>query len=297
MHGSQLDERLRRLDRPLGDGERTLIAGDCSVRVVGLDEELCERLHRRWGAFLTRAPRGEPRVTVELFGGGNELWLDAPRRGERYRIETVGDGEDRLVASYHFALGAGERPRTWRVGITEEANEPLERILDNTLRFVTARMATEDGGFAMHAAGVFREGRAWLLAGASQAGKSTAVGLLAPADSFGDDFGLVLPGEGGWFAPALPFDNSERVDRVPPEGLLPVAGIWRLFQSETTRVEPPPRGRGVSSLMGCVAFPWTMPDLGAALLMQVERFVVDGYFRHLHFTRDAELWPLLEQTE
>ena len=83
---------------------------------------------------------------------------------------------------------------------------------------------------------------------------------LAPALSLGDDFGLVLPTDDGWYAPGLPFDNSERAAQDPPVGLFPVAGIWRLYQAERTYVDRPSRGRAVASLMGCVAFPWTMPS-------------------------------------
>jgi hypothetical protein len=120
--------------------------------------------------------------------------------------------------------------------------------------------------------------------------------VLAPAKSLGDDFGLVLPDRGGWSAPAVPFDNSERVEHEPPAGLIPVAGIWRLYQATETRVESPPCGRAVASLTGCTAFPWAMPELSQRLLEHVERFVTDASFHHLHFTEDAALWMHLAGT-
>jgi hypothetical protein len=273
-----------------------LVVGGYAIRIEGLSDELCASLGLRWGRFLERSAPGEPRMTVRAFQGGPGYWLDAPRRGEPYRIEVLDDNAHRIVASYHFAVGADECPNTWRVGITDGAEEPLERILDNALRLVTARLAVEEGGFAMHAAGVLREGRAWLFAGPSRAGKSTVVRLLAPATSLGDDFGLVLPDRGGWSAPAVPFDNSERIEHEPPAGLIPVSGIWRLYQADETRVEPPPRGRAVASLTGCTAFPWAMPELSQKLLEHVERFVAEASFRHLYFAEDAALWTHLAGT-
>ena len=145
----------------------------------------------------------------------------------------------------------------------------------------------------MHSAGVLHDGRAWLFAGASGSGKSTVVALLAPATSLGDDFGLVVPVDGRWCAPALPFDNSEEIRHAPPEGLFPVAGIWRLHQADRTRVDPPPRGRAVSSLMGCTAFPWALPELSEAVLEHVERFVRESSYLHLQFTRKVDLWTVL----
>ena len=135
--------------------------------------------------------------------------------------------------------------------------------------------------------------RAWLFAGPSRAGKSTVVRLLAPATSLGDDFGLVLPGEAGWGAPAVPFDNAECIDHTPPSGLIPVAGIWRLHQASATRTETPPSILAVASLMSCVAFAWALPEFTERLLEQVKRFVADGCFAHLHFHRGADLWATL----
>jgi len=213
---------------------------------------------------------------------------------EAYRIEAVNDPARRLVVSYHFGIGTeGGSSALWRLGITDRPDEPLERILDNALRFLTARLATDDGGFAMHAAGVARDGRAYLFAGPSGAGKSTAVRLVTPATGLGDDFGLVVPTEKGWVAPALPFDNSERNLPEPPGGPFPVAGIWRLYQASETRSERPRADLAVASLLGCTAFPWAMPELSERLLEHVGRYVEEGSYRHLYFTSEAELWPHL----
>jgi hypothetical protein len=72
-----------------------------------------------------------------------------------------------------------------------------------------------------------------------------------------------------------------------------VAGIWRLHQADRTRVDPPPRGRAVTSLMGCTAFPWALPELSEAVLEHVERFVRESSYLHLHFTRNVDLWTVL----
>jgi hypothetical protein len=121
--------------------------------------------------------------------------------------------------------------------------------------------------------------------------------LSSPAVSLGDDFGLVLPTSAGWGAPALPFDNAERVAEVPRSGLVPVAGIWRLFQDDAPRVEAPPRALAVASLMSCVAFPWAMPETADRLLAQVGAFVAGGRFAHLFFSKDPGFWTHLVRAE
>ncbi len=159
---------------------------------------------------------------------------------------------------------------------------------------MTARMAVERGGFAMHAAGVLRDGKAWIFTGPSGAGKSTAVRLSAPAVSLGDDFGLVLPGPDGWVTPPLPFDNAEAIVERPAETSFPVAGIWRLFKADQPRVERPTGLHAVTSLSSCQALSRVMPDLAGTVLGQIDRFCQEAHFGHLHFGLNGDFWgPLL----
>lgn len=294
MKDLELHARLRALDRPRGEEARSLLVGDRSVRIEGLDRELADALDRRWGAFLS-LPAGESAdYRLRVMRAGPEGWLKQAERTEKYRMEAVNDTAHRVVVSYHFALCAEDGPAVWRVAVAEQSREPLERVLENATRYIVARLAIERGGFAMHAAAVLRDERAYLFAGPSRSGKSTAVSLAAPAISMGDDFALVTGGPGNWKAPALPFDNAERIGHQPPRGLYPVAGIWRLHQSAVTRLERPVASLAVASLMGCTAFAWTLPEMSGDLLEQVKQFVLDGGFAHLHFARDADLWAALD---
>lgn len=264
------------------------------VRFEGLGEPLAETLDRRWGPFV--APPGDESaaLTVQVFERGLDRPVFVPRHGETYRIERVECDGGPVVASHHFALAADrDRPRHWRIGLTPAADEPAERMLDNAARYLAARLAVENGGFALHAAAVEREGEAYLLAGPSRAGKSTAV-RLSGARSLGDDFGLVVRHADRWEASPTPFDNRERIAADTPTRPLPLAGIWRLHQGEPTRVERPPRGLATASLMGCAAFPWAIPELADPLLRHVQAYVADGGFAHLIFTVDTELWSHLE---
>jgi hypothetical protein len=294
MTDLELHARLRALDRPRGQAVRSLIIGESTVRIEGLDEDLARALDRRWGAFLSEPAGEQADYSMRIFHAGSEGWLQQARRAEHYRMEAVNDTDHRVIVSYHFALCAEDDPRIWRVGVADQSREPLERVLDNATRYIVARLAIDAGGFAMHGAAVLRQGRAYLFAGPSRSGKSTAVALAAPAVSMGDDFALVTRGPHGWTAPALPFDNSERIEHTPPRGLHAVAGIWRLHQSAITRLERPVASLAVASLMGCTAFAWALPELSGDLLEQAKQFVLNGKFAHLHFARNADLWAALD---
>jgi hypothetical protein len=293
MNDLELHARLQALDRPRGGASRSLKIGDRSLLIEGLDDELAGTLDRRWGAFLTTDTGGEQACRLRIFDAGAGGWLEQKQRPEQYRIEAFNDLEHRVILSYNFALCAGAGQGAWRVAVAEQTEEPLGRVLDNVMRYVVARLAIALGGFALHGAGVLRDERAYIFAGPSRSGKSTAVVMAAPALSMGDDFAVLFNVGGVWMAPAMPFDNAEMIVHEPPGGLHRVAGIWRLHQSTVTRLERPIASLAVASLMGCTAFPWALPELSGDLLEQAKRFVLDGLYAHLHFSRDAELWPLL----
>jgi len=252
----------------------------------GLDDEL----QRRWGAFWG-ASEGRPTVTITVTKGDGTTWLPPGPPGERYRIEAQADDDGLLVVSYRFAL-APESPSAWRLVVEETPQEPLGRIVENAARYLVARLAAEAGGMALHGAGIARQGKAWVFAGPSRSGKSTAVSLTQ-GESLGDDFAVVLPAQDGWSVPAVPFDNGENgsVQTTPPT---PLASVLRLHQAPEARLSRPQGPLAHASLMACLAFPWALPDLGARLDDAVGSLVAAGLFAELWFAPDASFWDLLD---
>jgi hypothetical protein len=298
MHELDGHDALRRLRLPFGGDDSTLVVGPWAVRLSGLDESLAAELGRRWGPFLADAPPADARRTVRIAfaDGGDRTWLPDPAPGETYRVEArVEDGRP-LLRSYHFLTGpdvdapAGD----WRALVTRTTSEPPGRVIENVVRMRLARLVVEDGGVPFHGAGVVRDGRAHLLVGPSGAGKTTAVRLSRPCVSLGDDFALAVPDGERWATAAVPFDNAETSVEEPPRGLLPLAGIWRLHQAAETRLETPAAMVRSLSVLACAAAPWTMPDLSAALVDNVERLVGEVPYGHVHFDLSSTFWDRID---
>lgn len=291
---SSVGERLGRAGPP-GRAGRTLTIGPYRVTLAGLDDALAASLDRRWGGFLAPADdeSGGRTAALEIRDAGAAPWLP-PRPSGVYRLELLDDG---TVLSENFALARGGGAAPWRVAVSR-ASEPAERIVENACRIVLTDLVLEDGGMALHGAGVLHDRRAWLLAGKSRAGKSTAVGLMAPPGvSLGDDFALLWPRGEGWVAPAVPFDNSERVAGRPARGVFPLAGVWRLHQAEADRLERIAPPLAEASLLASVAFPWLFPERASELLARAQRLCAGGLFAHLHFRRDGDPWTVLGSSQ
>jgi len=283
--------RLSRLDRPVGSATRDLTIGTDTIRFEGLSEGVAVVLDARWGGFLRPARAGAARMVVRTVRGDDETWLPRWQPGDGYRIEADAAGP-LVVRSYHFALGP-EASGAWRLAVHEQTDEPVGRIIDNAARYLVARLAIESGGLALHGAGVRRDERAWIFAGASGSGKTTATRLSLPAESLGDDFAVVLPKDGGWATPALPFDNTEAAPSSPVPGLTQVSGVLRLFKSERHRLERPTGVLAQASLLACAAFPWALPDLVDRSGESVAALAASGLYGHLHFAPNPGFWVLL----
>lgn len=295
MHSSDdARERLSRLDRPAGGASRDLTIGAEIVRFEGLSDGFATVLDARWGGFLRPAGSAGARIVVRTVRGDDGTWLPRWQRGDGYRIEADATNGPLLVRSYHFALGP-EVSGGWRLAVHQQGDEPMGRVIENATRYLVARLAIENGGLALHGAGVRRNARAWIFAGPSGSGKTTAVRLSAPAESLGDDFAILVPSDDGWMTAALPFDNAEKAPRDPVRGLTAVASVLRLFQAKGHRVERPSGVLAQASILACAAFPWAFPDLADRAGESVAALAASGLFGHLHFAPDAGFWAVLTE--
>jgi hypothetical protein len=209
-------------------------------------------------------------------------------------VEVESTEHGPLLVSYGFVAGPERSPEAYRVALKPSGREPGFRSLENAVRCLLARVAVEEGGFAMHAAGILRDEMVYILAGKSGSGKTTAVSLSRPAASMGDDFAIVLPGDGFWVSFAVPFDNSGRPPADAPPGLHSVAGIFRLFKGEEAGLECPPKASRQASLFACIMSPQLMPDLVNRLMRNVGNYTDRAPYGHLHFRLDPGFWDLLE---
>ena len=172
-----------------GPHARELAIGDRALRFEGLSTEQAVGVERFWGPYLTPSSGLPVYRKLTVCRGGAGLWLAAPVPGELYRVEPFATPAGVVAMSYAFAFGPDETGAL-RVALADEVHEPASQSLENVARLWAARSVAELGGFAMHSAGVVRDGKAWIFAGPSGSGKSTAVRLSSPAESLGDDFGV-----------------------------------------------------------------------------------------------------------
>jgi hypothetical protein len=258
---------------------RLFIAG-LGVEVEAAEQDLRAAVQDRYQAYLGSGPiqihlaiscHPDPQVKhtlepkAEFFEGGVRFWEPA-FQGEIDRIS--GRAQVRLTAP-----------------------DPLPE-LEYFLRVIFALLAFESGGLLFHSAGVLRRGQAYLFFGPSGTGKTTVSRSVAASKVLNDDLVLLLPDKRDWTVYATPFWNpSQVVPAGPQRG--PLAGLYRLVQSQSSFVEPMGRGQAVAELVANTPIIAANPSQGLALLNRAERLAQAVPPQRLHLHLGDNIWPVI----
>jgi hypothetical protein len=176
------------------------------------------------------------------------------------------------------------------------SKQPLEDI-DYFIRVVCALLAFEKGGMMFHAAGVVREGFAFLFFGHSGAGKTTAARLSANALILNDDLLVLLPRDrsaeprNSWTAYATPFWNPTQVK--PTSEFAPVVGLFRLVQDRKVFLEPMSKAQALAEFLSNIPVIPEDPQRNAELIARSMQLLTDIPAFRLHFLPDDSFWRVI----
>jgi hypothetical protein len=149
--------------------ERIVIEiGRTAVLLRTSDHKLAKMLLDRYNGFVTPAENVAAEFEIESHDGGpisSEQEVSVRWKNDQWIIER---GDFRVRWS----------PRR-RAGTIRQAASPF--ATDSALRIVHSLVLASEGGFLLHAASAIRNGRAFLFAGASGAGKTTMRFLISGA--------------------------------------------------------------------------------------------------------------------
>jgi hypothetical protein len=166
-----------------------------------------------------------------------------------------------------------------------------EYALDSLLRILLTAVLLPRRGFLLHAASVVRDGRAYIFAGRSGAGKSTVASLSPVGSVLTDEISLLRYSDGCWQAFGTPFWGEFRAAGMNRH--FPIAGIYFLTQDCQDRFEPLSAKQILRALLPCVLFFSSEKRANEALLCTLldlaER--VPGY--RLHFRRSPDFWRVI----
>jgi hypothetical protein len=166
-----------------------------------------------------------------------------------------------------------------------------EYALDSLLRILLTMILLPRRGFLLHAATVVRDGRAYVFAGRSGAGKSTVASLSPAGTVLTDEISLLRFTDGGWHAYGTPFWGEFRAAGLNEH--YPIAGIFALAQASEDRIEPLAPKEILRALLPCVLFFTSNPEANRALLHMLLGIAQQIPCHRLYFRRNDEFWKVV----
>jgi hypothetical protein len=255
--------------------------GGIPVRLNTTDTAFLELLQNRYAGFVSEEDSTEYDFDVEL--------TPPPFTGADTDVRVTYGAGRWLLRRGDFR--AEWEPATRRGSIHQTAN-PYS--IDAVLRIVHTLVLAKQGGFLLHSASAIRNGKAFLFAGVSGAGKTT-ISRLAPADAtlLTDEISYVRkqPNDDGYVAFGTPFTGE--LAKLGENASAPVAALYLLAQGPENRIDPV-----------------TVADAGRELLANMLFFAEDQEMVHwafqaacdfvhrvpvhrLTFVPDARVWELI----
>jgi hypothetical protein len=164
--------------------------------------------------------------------------------------------------------------------------------MDAVLRIVHTLVLAKQGGFLLHSASAIRNGKAFLFAGVSEAGKTT-MSRLAPSDVtlLTDEISYVRKRDDGYVAFGTPFTGE--LAKLGENVSAPIAALYLLAKGRENRIDPVPAGEAARSLLANLLFFAEDEELVQATFHAAFEFVSRVPVSRLTFFPDTRVWELI----
>lgn len=271
---------MRELTAEIEPSSLVIEIGAVPVRVNTTDSRFLDILQERYAGYIGSTSKS---AEIEF-----DVDLNADRSADPnadVRV-TQRDGRWRLERGDFRAEWEPARRRGW---IRQTAN-PYS--IDAVLRIVHTLVLARQGGFLLHSASAIRNGKAFLFAGVSEAGKTT-ISRLAPADVtlLTDEISYVRKQDNGYVAFGTPFTGE--LAKLGENVSAPVSALYLLAKGPENRIESIAPAQAARSLLANLLFFAEDEELVQAAFHSAFEFVSRVPVSRLTFVPDARVWELI----
>ena len=273
----------------------TVEIGGIPIRVNTSDADFLDMLQNRYAGFVGSSEHAELEFDVDLVRPG---FVDP-------------DADLRVTQrSGKWSLERGDFRAEWepagRTGTIRQSANPYS--IDAVLRIVHTLVLAQEGGFLMHAASAIRNGKAFLFAGVSGAGKTT-ISRLAPSDAtlLTDEISYVRKDvrkdmlqharddarkQGhSYVAYGTPFTGE--LAKLGKNVSAPISALYLLAQGPENRIDPVAPGEAVRELLANMLFFAEDQELVQRAFHAACEFVSRVPVSRLTFVPDTRVWEMI----
>jgi hypothetical protein len=259
--------------------------GGMAIALRTQDAAFRQLLENRYTGFIKSFSNPQFEFDIELFD--NDLFEPS---------ETTDADEDVQVSieDGQWVFQRGDFRARWdsRAGRGHIRQSRNPYAIDSVLRIVHTLILAKQGGFLVHAASVIRNGRAFLFAGVSGAGKTT-ISRLAPADVtlLTDEISYVRREGDEYWACGTPFAGE--LARVGENQSAPLSTLFLLEKGLENRIEPVAPAEAIRLLMRNILFFAEDAELVSLVFRSACEFVERVPVRRLIFVPDERVWEMI----
>jgi hypothetical protein len=253
--------------------------GGVAVRLNTSDADFLAMLEERYAGFVSGDALAEFDFDVDLAApavADPDADVNVTHRAGRWFMER-GD------------FRAEWDPAARRGWIRQSAN-PYS--IDAVLRIVHTLVLARQGGFLLHSASAVRNGKAFLFAGVSGAGKTT-ISRLAPADAtlLTDEISYVRKLNEIYVAFGTPFTGE--LAKLGENTSAPLAALYLLAQGPENRIEPLAAADAGRELLANMLFFAGDQEMVHRAFQAACDFVQSVPVCRLTFAPDARVWEMI----
>ncbi len=273
----------------------TVEIGGIPIRVNTSDADFLIMLQNRYAGFVGSSEHAELEFDVDLVRPG---FVDP-------------DADLRVTQrSGKWSLERGDFRAEWeparRTGTIRQSANPYS--IDAVLRIVHTLVLAQEGGFLMHAASAIRNGKAFLFAGVSGAGKTT-ISRLAPSDAtlLTDEISYVRKDvrkdmlqharddarkQGhSYVAYGTPFTGE--LAKLGENVSAPISALYLLAKGPENRIDPVAPGEAVRELLANILFFAEDQELVQRAFHAACEFMSRVPVSRLTFVPDTRVWEMI----
>ena len=254
--------------------------GGITVGVRSSNQAFLQLLEDRYVGFIEHGTTPDCEFDVELTPPG----------------EGSPDDDVRVYRSNgQWRLERGDFRAEWdpaaRHGRIRQSANPYS--IDSVLRIVHTLVLAREGGFLLHAASAVRNGKAFVFAGVSGAGKTT-LARLAPADAdvLSDEISYIRKEAGSYYAYGTPFAGE--LARAGENLRAPLDTIYLLNQGAGNHVSSMGKADAAHGILASVLFFAEDAELVRTVFLSALDLVERVPVRRLTFLPETGIWELIQ---
>jgi hypothetical protein len=254
--------------------------GGMAIALHTEDSAFRRLLEKRYAGFIKPSVNPQFEFDIQLFEPG-----ETTRADEDVQVK-LRDGQ--------WLLRRGDFRASWDSregrGRIRQSRNPY--AIDSVLRIVHTLILARQGGFLVHAASVIRNGRAFLFAGVSGAGKTT-ISRLAPADAtlLTDEISYVRREGSQYLGCGTPFAGE--LARVGENQSAPLSALFLLEKGPRNRIETVALSEAIRLLLRNILFFAEDAELVNLVFRSACEFVEKVPVRRLIFAPDQRVWKMI----